>query len=68
MKSFEVSGTFKIGDDWKPYTKVIPARLYGKKESGGKEPGTRESVCGIWQQAPPKKKVYHCSVREDDQW
>ncbi len=23
--SFEVKGTFKIGDDWKPYTKVIDA-------------------------------------------
>jgi large subunit ribosomal protein LX len=23
--SFEVKGTFKIGDDWKPYTKVIEA-------------------------------------------
>jgi large subunit ribosomal protein LX len=25
MKSFEVSGSFKIGDEWKPYNKVIPA-------------------------------------------
>jgi len=24
--SFEVKGTFKIGDDWKPYTKVIEAQ------------------------------------------
>ena len=24
--SFEVKGTFKIGDDWKPYTKVIDAQ------------------------------------------
>jgi large subunit ribosomal protein LX len=23
--SFEVKGTFKTGDDWKPYTKVINA-------------------------------------------
>jgi large subunit ribosomal protein LX len=23
--SFEVKGTFKIGDDWKPYKKVIEA-------------------------------------------
>jgi len=24
--SFEVKGTFKTGDDWKPYTKVINAQ------------------------------------------
>ncbi len=24
--SFEVKGTFKTGDDWKPYTKVITAQ------------------------------------------
>ena len=24
-QKFEVKGTFKIGDDWKPYTKVVGA-------------------------------------------
>jgi len=48
---YEVKGTFKIGDDWRPYAKVI--------EAPNEKAGKRAHIRRDGKQTPPEKALHH---------
>ncbi|MCX6681883.1 MAG: 50S ribosomal protein L18Ae [Methanoregula sp.] len=63
-KTFEVKGTFLMGDDWKPYKKVISApNEYKKVISAPNEKQARERTFAVIGSKHNLKRMY---IKIDD--